>query len=452
MSGRQGKHQVAVRQEPAPAVALLLSGDVFEDYLDTIGTSLNEYEFWTEDAGGWVFGYIEALYRISIRTVIVVWSREVRQPLRRVYAQRNLAVWVLPATRSHRVARWVAERLSEPTGWVARRLRFASRLFRRYTATPPRVLARILRREQCGAMLVQGYESSRFDTCVLLGRWLSVPVLGTFQGGLPTSYQVLRWIRRWTVSSAAGLLIGSKQEAVDATRRYRLPSGTVIHVPNAIDQHTWRPGNQAAARAALNLPADVPVACWNGRVEIWEKGLDVLVEAWRLVCARRPNVDLQLLLLGTGTGSARLRHAIAAAGLRGIHWRDEFVLDSNIVRRYLAAADVYVLPSRHEGFAVAPMEAMACGRPVVACNAEGVIDLLAGEEEAGGLIVPREDPEALAQALGRLLDDRALAAQLGKTARRRIEECYSPEAIGLVLASALHKVAPDRFSTPPSSR
>jgi glycosyltransferase involved in cell wall biosynthesis len=428
----------------------LLSGHIFEDYLDTVGISLDEFEFWTEDSGGWLFGYIEALYRGGIRTVLVVWSREARQPHRRVYVHRNMAVWVLPATRAHRAARWFAGRLSEPSGRLARYLWRASRFFLHYSATPPRALARVLLHERCGAIIVQEYEHARFDICVLLGRWLDLPVLATFQGGMPPRDRVQQWIRRQIVPNAAGLLIGSQQEAVDVTRRYRLPSGIVARVPNAVNQYTWMPGDQAAARAALSLPADVPIACWNGRVEIWPKGLDVLVEAWRLVCAERPSMDVRLLLLGAGTDSARLRRLIAAAGLRGIHWRDEFVLDSNVIRRQLTAADVYVLPSRHEGFAVAPMEAMACGRPVVACDAPGVTDLLDGRDGAGGLVVPREDPEALATALGRLLDDRALAARLGEMARCRIVERYSLEAVGLMLASALHTAAPDRFPTPPA--
>jgi starch synthase len=112
----------------------------------------------------------------------------------------------------------------------------------------------------------------------------------------------------------------------------------------------------------------------------------------------------------------------------------------------LAASDVFVFSSRHEGFAVAPMEAMACGRPVVASDAPGVADLLAGEEKAGGLVVPKEDPKALATALGRLLDDRDLTVQLGEAARRRMVESYSLEAVGLILADALHAAAPDRFS------
>ena len=66
-----------------PAIALLLWGDVFEDYLDTIGVSLNEYEFWSEGRGGWLFGYIEGLDQVSIRVVLVVWSREARRPHQR---------------------------------------------------------------------------------------------------------------------------------------------------------------------------------------------------------------------------------------------------------------------------------------------------------------------------------------------------------------------------------
>jgi glycosyltransferase involved in cell wall biosynthesis len=447
---RSDKQQSPIHRKLAPAVALLLGREVFEDEFDTLGVSLDEYEFWTEDGGGWAFGYIEALYKIGVRTVVVVWSREARKPYRRFYQQRSMAVWVLPATRTHRVARWVAGHFRKRTGRVARFLWLVARFFGHYTATPPRALARVLHHEQCGAIITQTYEYPRFDICVLFSWWLGLPVFATFQGGLPPKNRMLRWIRRRTVPNAAGLLIGSQREAADVTRRYRLPSDIVTYVPNAINQHVWTPGDQMSARAALNLPVGVPVVCWNGRVDIWQKGLDVLVEAWQLICAERPGADLRLLLLGTGPDSARLRRLIAAAGLRGVHWHSEFVLDTSVVRRHLVAADVYVLPSRHEGFAVAPLEAMACGCPVVACNAEGVTDLLGDGEGAGGLVVPREDPEALVKALSRLLDDRALATRLGEAARRRAVERFSTEAVGPVLASALHKATPDRFPAPPS--
>jgi glycosyltransferase involved in cell wall biosynthesis len=110
---------------------------------------------------------------------------------------------------------------------------------------------------------------------------------------------------------------------------------------------------------------------------------------------------------------------------------------------YLCAADVYALPSRHEGFAVAPLEAMACGLPVVAADASGVADLLPGGEADGGLIVPREDPAALAGALLRVLDDEGLARQLGARARQRVEQEYSLEVVGSQLGNFIF---PDRVS------
>jgi glycosyltransferase involved in cell wall biosynthesis len=337
----------------------------------------------------------------------------------------------------------------------ARRLRRAARratsLAVGYTATQPRGLARVLRQEQCGAIVVQNYEYPRFDVCVLLGRWLGLPVFATHQGGKPPKSRLEEWVHRWTVPAAAGLLVGARKEAAAVATRHRLPPGAVTAVSNPIDLREWTPGDRAAARAALDLPTDVPVACWHGRTQVKQKGLDVLVEAWRLVCAERPGTDLRLLLCGTlrgDRGAAQLRRLIAAADLRGVHWRDEYVTDRAVVRRNLAAADVFVFPSRHEGFAVTPMEAMACGRPVVACDAPGVAELLDGGERAGVVVVPREDPKALAAALGRLLDDRALAARLGEAARRAVGR-HSPEAVGVTLAATLHKAAPDRFPPPP---
>jgi len=448
------QHQVPHLQAllvTAPTVALVPWGDVWEDFLDKIGISLDE--FCTEMSGGWLFGYVEALERFGIRTVLVLWSREARRPYRRVHVPTGTAVWVLPAARAHWAARRLhqhAKSLSIPRWW-ARHLRRATSLAIGYTATPPRSLARVLRQERCGAILVQNYEYPRFDVCMLLGRWLGLPVLATYQGGKPPKTRLEGWVQRWTMPAAAGLLVGARQEAMAVAARHRLPSGTVTAVPNPIDPEEWTPGDRAAARAALDLPADVPVACWHGRVQVAQKGLDILVEAWRIVCAERPDADLRLLLCGGlrgDRGSERLRHLIAAAGLRGVHWRDEYVLDRAVVRRQLAASDVFVFPSRHEGFAVTPLEAMACGRPVVACDAPGVADLLAGGEQAGGVVVPREDPRALATALGRLLDDRTLAARLGEAGRRRAVERYSPEAVGLALTAALHGAAPNRFPAP----
>ena len=444
-----------------PTVALVQWGDMWEDFLDKIGISLDEY--FTEMNGGWLFGYIESLDRFGVRTVLVLWSREARRPYRRIHVPTGTTVWVLPVAGAHRAARRLdqyAKSLSVPRRLPRRWARHLRRATRRaallavgYTGTPPRGLARVLRQERCGAILVQNYEYPRFDVCVLLGRWLGLPVLATHQGGKPPKARLQGWVHRWTVPAAAALLIGARQEARAVAARHRLPSGTITMVPNPIDPDEWIPGDRAAARSALDLPADVPVACWHGRVQVVQKGLDVLVEAWRLVCAERPGADLRLLLCGGlrgERGSERLRHLIAAAGLRGVHWRDEYVLDRAVVRRQLAASDVFVFPSRHEGFAVTPLEAMACGRPVVASDAPGVADLLAGGEQAGGVVVPREDPRALATALGRLLDDRDLAMRLGEAARRRVEKRYSPEAVGLTLASALHKAAPDRFPAPPS--
>jgi glycosyltransferase involved in cell wall biosynthesis len=139
---------------------------------------------------------------------------------------------------------------------------------------------------------------------------------------------------------------------------------------------------------------------------------------------------LHLLLVGSGRDDENLHRRIAASGLDNIVWINQYLHDRQLLWRYLSASDVYTLPSRHEGFAVAAIEAMACGLPIVACKVSGVMDLFEDGERSGGVVVPPEDPLALAAGLGRVLEDEERRRKLGADARMRAEQTYSLEVIG----------------------
>jgi glycosyltransferase involved in cell wall biosynthesis len=124
-------------------------------------------------------------------------------------------------------------------------------------------------------------------------------------------------------------------------------------------------------------------------------------------------------------------------------------LDRALIRQYLSAADVYVFPSRREGFPVAPLEAMACGLPVVAAAAPGIADIFDDGEDCGGLVVPTGDSASLAKSLGRLLDDDAAARLLGHRARVRVEQAFSLKAVGDQLHAFLRERAGPRASQCP---
>ena len=303
-----------------------------------------------------------------------------------------------------------------------------------YCATPVRRLASVLRREAGAVLLCQEYEEGRFDQCVALGRLLHVPVFATYQGGNHTRTPLERLLRGWAVRASAGLVVAAGGEADRVEASYRLPPSRVARIANPVDLGGPDPPGRRVARRQLGLPLDAATAMWHGRVELHRKGLDTLVDAWAQVSRDRPARDLALVLVGTGPDAAALRDRISAAGRSGIYWRDEYVLDRRVLASYLAAADVYVFPSRHEGFAVAPMEAMAAGLPVVSGTAPGAAELLA---DGGGIVVPGDDPVAWASGLGGLLDDLPRARAMGRRGRRSVQDHFSSAAVGAQLRSFL---------------
>ena len=299
-----------------------------------------------------------------------------------------------------------------------------------YLSTPLSLLARELRRENCRAILCQEYEYARFDACVLLGKMLHLPVFASFQGSDRTESLLETVPRQFAFRSCTGVIVPTQTEIERIQRRYNVPSHKIARIFNPVDTTAWQKRDRTEARAALDIPLDARVVAWHGRVEIERKGLDVLLEAWQRICNERPEENLQLLLVGTGSEADRFGRRISQMQLKGVRWLNEFVSDRAVIQQYLSAADVYTLPSRQEGFPVAPIEAMCCGLPVVAADAPGIPDILDGSEAEVGIIVPKGDVLALRTALGRVLDDRVWSQELGQNARARVESYFSPQAIG----------------------
>jgi glycosyltransferase involved in cell wall biosynthesis len=154
----------------------------------------------------------------------------------------------------------------------------------------------------------------------------------------------------------------------------------------------------APVRAGLGIPDDAPIAVAVGGAEA-KKGFDRLVDA-----AAAADPRLHLLLVGGGRPDPvrRLHELVSAAGMEGrVHllpWQED-------VPALVAAADLFVLPSRSEGMSVAMLEAMMVGTPVLAAEVGGAWDALAAREgrRPAGWIVPAADPAGLAAGLRTVL-------------------------------------------------
>lgn len=425
--------------EREATVALIpAGGELWEDFLDTIGVSLDQ--FCRRGPGGWLLGYIQALANAGIRTVVILYSARVAKVTRYTNPDDGSTIAVLPVSQAYvrtrkrfpayrqaltgQVGRGPAGRAGQVIGAIASHI-----------STPLRSTAAELRGRGCKAIICQEYEYFRFDAALLLGRMLSIPVYATFQGSSQEPNVLSLLWKAPLVRRAAGLIVAAREEADRVRRRYG-PSVRLAEIPNPLNVATWKPGDRDAARLELQIPADARVVVWHGRVAIHSKGLDVLLSAWRKIRDARPERDVRLVMVGTGEDAAEFEAMLERSGATGVSWRNEYVTDPDIVRTLLSAGDVYAFPSRLEGFPVAPIEAMACGLPVVAADASGASEIV-GREHPCGILVSAGDVDAFAEALGSLIDDPARAVELGHAARRRAEEVFSIEAVGLQLGDLL---------------
>ncbi|WKN47250.1 glycosyltransferase [Nocardioides sp. Arc9.136] len=235
------------------------------------------------------------------------------------------------------------------------------------------------------------------------------PVVATVHGLAGPDYA--RAVR--VLDRCADVVVAVSEHVADRLRDAGLPDARLRVVENAAPLP--RPPARAAARAALGLPADVPVAVCVARL-VAPKRHDLVVDAW----GNLPGAPV-LLLAGDGPGRADLVRRAASAGVAD---RVRLLGDRRDVERLLAAADLVLLPSDREGLPVSVLEAMAAGVPVAASAVGGLVSLAGAVE-----LVDPATPEAWASAVRRLLEDPGRRSDLRAAASALVDRRFSPVAM-----------------------
>ena len=250
----------------------------------------------------------------------------------------------------------------------------------------------------------------------LLGRLAGVPIIISSER---TMGQESRWryrLNRITAPLTDRVVCVSQQVADFVVQEVGIPQCKVVVIPNGIDLRNFKylPAKRQA-RAALGLPYELALIGTVARLNP-VKRLDVLLQALASVngvCA---------VIIGDGPERARLE---ALRKQLGLVERVRFVGQQSNVPEWLAAMDLFVLPSDWEGMSNALLEAMAVGLPVVATAVGGTPEVVV--DGVTGLLVPPRDPEALAEAIIALLQDRERAEAMGRTGQERVERYFTVE-------------------------
>ena len=252
---------------------------------------------------------------------------------------------------------------------------------------------------------------------VLIARFARRPVIVHEQnayGGEKTFVRTLLY-RHWIARGARAIVCVS-EDIVAWLLELGVPRSLLHLVPNGVPLAVAI--ERDAARHELGLATDAFVIGIVARLRK-QKRHDILLEATARL--RADGRRVVVCIVGDGPERADLeRHAVALAIDDALVWTGEMEDPG----RLASAFDVSVLSSDFEGMPLAALEAMAAGVPLVATEVGGLPDLLAG---GAGVLVPRRNPVALADAIARLADDPAVREAMGRLGQTRVRDRYSLE-------------------------
>lgn len=259
---------------------------------------------------------------------------------------------------------------------------------------------------------------------------LGIPLVGTLHTLLPEmakyypplKLKLMGEILGWQIYNHYYNLCNLVTCPTSIVKRILLEKGVrrrIVLIPNGVDIDRFHPSESMGElfRAKYGIPNNNKVVLFTGRLS-FEKRVDLLIIAFKKVLRDIP--EAFLLLLGNGPIKnalvnlvKRLKIANRVLFLGGIEHDDE------LIPAIYNAADIFVLPSMFETQGLSALEAMACGKMVVATTVGGIINLI--KDKHNGILVKSNDAEGLASAMKNLLTDDQTRLQIGKTARKTAE-------------------------------
>jgi glycosyltransferase involved in cell wall biosynthesis len=258
----------------------------------------------------------------------------------------------------------------------------------------------------------------------------------------------IEWIARhehlrhgnWYRFRPCEAIVPSRQQVKDTCRSCLLKPSRVHVVPNGVDTRVFSPRLREETRAKLGL-GDLPLFVCAGRLDA-SKGTHHALRALALVT--NGGHPARLAIFGGGPDRQRLEALARELGLaRSVVFKGPQPHD--ILARHLAAADAFVFPTElNEAAPLAPLQALACGTPVIASGVGSVRELIDRSGENGLLVHPGE-PEALAAAMRSVLTEADLRERLSLGGQARVRAEYTLEQM-VERTLAVYEIARERLA------
>jgi D-inositol-3-phosphate glycosyltransferase len=235
-------------------------------------------------------------------------------------------------------------------------------------------------------------------------------------------------IEKNIMREADGIIAECPQDRADLVTLYHADMSKIAVIPCGFSPHEFWPISRRFARKTLGLPEEARVLLQLGRL-VPRKGVDNAIRGLGLL-KHRFGMEATLLVVGGNSDIpdpaltpeiGRLRKIAASAGVES-HVTFTGRRSRELLKLYYSAADAFITTPWYEPFGITPVEAMACGTPVIGSNVGGIKYSVVDEQT--GFLVPPKEPEALAARLAELYGDPRLGKRLGRSAARRANRMF----------------------------